>query len=241
MRTTTEGVQLDEEGKIQIPLPLKEGTSPPQNKNMIYRRSNNTLQRLKRDEGKMQKCLDIMQDYLRQGHVRQLSKAEAEHAVTFIPVFPVHQEKKNKVRLVFDSSARSNDISLNDCLNSGPDETNRLIGVLIRFTHGPIAFSADVQQMFHCFTVPRKHQLLQYFFWFSENDPSKPIVPYAATVHVFGHTSSPSIATFGLRHTTNLADLPTDSVARRLIHRSFYVDDALFSDSSTEAVVAPGT
>ena len=39
--------------------------------------------------------------------------------------------------------------SLNKNLLTGPDVANNLVGVLLRFHQGKIAFAADIEQMFH--------------------------------------------------------------------------------------------
>ena len=57
--------------------------------------------------------------------------------------------KPNKVRVVFDAAAKFDGTSLNDRLYHGPDLTNNLVGVLIRFREEETAFIADVEAMFH--------------------------------------------------------------------------------------------
>ena len=52
--------------------------------------------------------------------------------------------KYNKVRVVFDAVAKFDGISLNDRLYQGPDLTNNLVGVLIRFREEQTEFTADV-------------------------------------------------------------------------------------------------
>ncbi|KAM9771204.1 uncharacterized protein ACBT44_004535 [Syngnathus typhle] len=110
-----------------------------------------------------------------------------------------HPRKPGQIRVVFDSSAQSNGLSLNNVLLTGPDLNNSLIGVLIRFRREKIAVTADIEQMFHCFVVREDHRDYLRFLWFRENDPSKDIVEYRMRVHVFGNSSSPAVATYCLR------------------------------------------
>ena len=49
------------------------------------------------------------------------------------------------IRLVFDCSSKYNDQSLNSELMSGPDLTNLLLGVLIRFRQYKVAFMGDIE------------------------------------------------------------------------------------------------
>ena len=66
----------------------------------------------------------------------------------YLPIFDVTHPKKQKIRLVYDASARYQDTSLNDSLMSGPDLNNHLRGVLLRFREKPVAFTADIESMF---------------------------------------------------------------------------------------------
>ena len=118
----------------------------------------------------------------------------------YLPIFGVyHPLKPEKVRMVFDSSARFQDLSLNSVLLSGPDLTNSLIGVLMRFRMETVAVVADIEQMFYCFGVAEKHRNFLRFLWYADNDPTKPVIEYRMTVQVFGNTPSPVVATYGLR------------------------------------------
>ena len=44
-----------------------------------------------------------------------------------------HANKPGNIRLVFDYSAKCDVVSLNDVVSQGPDLTNKLAGVLLRF------------------------------------------------------------------------------------------------------------
>ena len=62
--------------------------------------------------------------------------------------FPViNQNKPGKVRIVFDAATENNGTSLNNNLLRGPDSTNCLIGVLIRFRQENTAIVADLKSM----------------------------------------------------------------------------------------------
>jgi hypothetical protein len=69
-----------------------------------------------------------------------------------------HPKKPGKVRVVFDSSAKCAGVSLNDVLLKGPDLTNRLLGVLVRFRREAVAITEDIEQMFYNFKVTEQHR-----------------------------------------------------------------------------------
>lgn len=94
-----------------------------------------------------------MNGYVSSGYARQVSGDELQAGkVTpwYLPHHPVfHPLKPDKVRVVFDCAATFQSISLNDQLLQGPDLTNGLVGVLLRFRQEPVAMVADVEGMFH--------------------------------------------------------------------------------------------
>jgi len=230
---------VNESGKIQMPLPIKDDALFSSNREAVLRRTKNTLYRVKKDSEMIEKCREIMNIYTQSKHVEEIPDTEviSNNRVNYLPIFPIKQPKKSKIRLVFDAAAIYSGRSLNDTLIQGPDENNRLTGVLTRFRHGVIAFTGDIQLMFHSFDVSPEHRDLLRFFWFRGNDPNAPLVDYRATVHVFGLKSSPSIATHGLRYCTTTEDARSFPEACEFIVNNMYVDDGLgSSDNVADAV-----
>ena len=101
--------------------------------------------------------------------------------------------------MVFDCSAQFNGVSLNDYLLQGPDFMNDLLGILCRFRKESVAFMTDIKSMFHQFVVAEEHRDLLRFLWWLDGDPSKDVIDYRMKVHLFGASSSPGCANFGLR------------------------------------------
>lgn len=98
-----------------------------------------------------------MQDYLDKDHAQRIIKNESSSSNTmpvtcirYLPHHPVMQpQKPEKVRVVFDCAAKFQNTSLNDQLLQGPDFTNSLVGVLLRFRQERVAVMADVEKMFY--------------------------------------------------------------------------------------------
>ncbi|KAK3735147.1 hypothetical protein QZH41_001892 [Actinostola sp. cb2023] len=145
--------------------------------------------------------------------------------------------KPNKVRVVYDAAAECGGVSLNSLLLPGPDLTNSLIGILLRFRESPVAFMADVEQMFYSFSVQENHRNYLKFLWYQDNNPGKDIVEYRMKVHIFGSTSSPAVATYGLRKTAEVEKASFGADAADLVNINFYVDDALKSVPTEEDAV----
>lgn len=159
--------------------------------------------------------------------------------VWYLPHFGVyHPRKPGKIRVVFDSSAEFHGVSLNKELLSGPDTLNSLLGILVRFRKNYVAVACDIEQMFHNFHVNPEHQDLLRFLWFEDNDKTKDIIEYQMTVHLFGNTSSPAVATFGLRKTAVNGEEEFGHDAKDFVCNDFYVDDGLTSCSRPDEAVA---
>ena len=66
---------------------------------------------------------------------------------------------------MFNASAKSpNGLSLNDCMETGPNLLPNLVEILIRFRRWPVAITADIQKAFLQIAVKRQdrdaHRLL---------------------------------------------------------------------------------
>ena len=145
-------------------------------------------------------------------------------------------KKKEKIRIVFNCSLKYRGISLNDKLLQGPDLTNNLFGVLSRFRENEVGVLADIQKMFYQVKVPSSQTDFLRLFWLnSDNEISQ----YRLKVHVFGATSSPSVANFALKQAAT--DFANDVQVEAEIKNNFYVDDHAGSyRSESEAIDVVG-
>jgi len=120
----------------QLPLPFR---------NPKLTMSNNreqALQRLSSIKKKMQRDSEYRKDYcefmatILTKNYAVKSNSSLEGKSWYLPHFGVRQESKKKLRIVFDCSVKYKDSCLNEELLPGPDLTNLLVGVLLRFRHG---------------------------------------------------------------------------------------------------------
>ncbi len=170
--------------------------------------------------------LSFMDKMFKNGHAELAPPLSEREEQWYLPTFGVyHPKKPNQIRVVFDSSAQHNGVSLNDVLLTGPDLNNTLVGVLIRFRKEAIAFTADIEQMFYCFLVREEDRNFLRFLWFQDNDLSKDIVDYHMRVHVFGNSPSPAVAIHCLHQSVQISDFPVDPDVKCFVMRDFYVDD----------------
>ena len=96
-----------------------------------------------------------------------------------------------------------------------------------------MAFMADIESMFHRFQVAPEHHDYLRFFWFQGNDPSKPLIEYHATVHIFGNSPSPALANYGLRRVAMIGVSHYSQETDDFIQNHFYVySDPILSQNS---------
>lgn len=165
------------------------------------------------------------------GHAEEAPPLPDNKERWYLPMFGVYYpQKKDSIRMVFDSSAKFNNVSLNDVLLKGPDITNNLQGILLRFRREVIAVIGDVEEMFCNFKVKIDHRDHLRFLWHPENNLDLPLKEYRMAVHVFGNRPSPAVATYGIRRCVAHSD--PDVID--FVSNNFYVDDGLLSCPSEE-------
>ena len=238
MDIISNGIEINDKGNLEMPLPLKPGAPIPNNRASVYCRTRSTLSKLQKNPRKLESSLKVFGEYLEAGHVEPIADPyDVPGKVCFLPIFPIYNERKGKTRLVWDPSATIKGECLNDALLQGPDQVNKLIGVLMRFRLGEVGFVVDIEKMFHSFYVRKEHRDLLRFFWYKDNSPEKPLIQYRSNVMIFGSRASPACATYGLRHATKHPEAQKYPEACQLLTQNVYVDDCLGStDDEGEAV-----
>lgn len=226
------------EGHYEVGLLWKHNnTGLPRNRHMAEKRLESLKRRLINPQNREMatKYCKVIEEYVEKGYARKLSPEEAAQESNhcwYLPHHPVtNPNKPGKVRVVFDAAAEFEGTSLNKNLLQGPDMTNSLVGVLLRFRQGNVAFAADVEAMFHQVKVREEDQDALRFLWWT-NGLDKPPDVYVMQVHIFGAASSPCVANSALKRTAsdNAQDFSPETV--NAVKRNFYVDDALPSTDS---------
>ena len=170
----------DESGSWEAPLPVHEEFNRlPSNREDAVKRLKSTRRTLDKKPLMKQHYFDFMQKLLEKGQAEPVPKTELRPSTPrwYLPHFGVYNPPKpDKILVVFDSAAETKGTSLNKVLLSGPDLTNNLLGVLLRFRQDIVGFLADIEQMFHSFLVQEQHRDLLRFFWY--NDPNGELTEY---------------------------------------------------------------
>lgn len=222
------------------PLPFR---SPrrrlPNNRDYALKRLRSVCHTLEKKPVMKQHYMQFMQKMIDCQHAEIAPALPGRKECWYLPSFGIyHPKKPEQIRIVFDSSAQHEGISLNNVLLKGPDLNNNLLGVLTRFRKEKIAVTADIQHMYYCFVVKEEHRDYLRFLWFRDNQWNSDIVDYRMRVHVFGNTPSPAVAIYCLRKAASEGEAEFGSDVRSFIERDFYVDDALKSFATESEAIS---
>ena len=228
------------DGHYEMAIPFRQKpVNLPDNRSLAEVRLSSLGKRLSRDARLCKKYCDNMTDMLVKGYASKVTEEELardDGAVWYLPHHSV-AKKADKIRVVFDCAARFRGTSLNDQVMQGPDLTNKLVGVLLRFRQEPVAVMADVEAMFNQVRVVKEDRDVLRYLWWPDGDQTLEPEIYRMNVHLFGGTWSPSCCNFALRR---VASDNKDSYSPDIVNtvfRNFYVDDCLKSVESEDKAV----
>lgn len=166
------------------------------NKREIALRRLAALQRsLKQNQKKKGHYFKFMQDIFVKRHAKTAPALNGEECWYLSHFGVYHLHKLDKIRVVFDPSCQFKDMSLTNVLLNVLDLMNSLFGVLMRFCHEPVAFIADIQQMFHSIFVKPDHRNFLRFLWHMDKNPDSDIVEDRMKIHLFGNSPLQAVTT----------------------------------------------
>ena len=198
----SKGIRLTE-GHYEIPLPFRQSeVDLPNNRQQAVKRALWQRKKMIQNHQYRNDYIAFINKIISKGYAEKIPQDTLETdpgKAWYIPHHGVyHPKKPDKIRVVFDCSAKYAGTSLNDQLLQGPDLTNSLVGVLTRFRQEPVAFMADIEAMFHQVLVPIKQRDFLRFLWWPNGDLTAQLEEYRMTVHPFGAVSSPSCSNYAL-------------------------------------------
>ncbi|KAG1672966.1 snRNA-activating protein complex subunit 3 [Nymphon striatum] len=205
-------VEQTESGRYKVTLPWKK--DPPDllnNKKMAEHMLDRLNKKLDKDPN------------LKSGYTKALQEMEDSEFIVEID--------KVKIRPVFNASFKgSNNVSLNDCLEQGPNLNPTVSEVLIRFRRWRFAVSADVRKAFLQVELNENDQDVHRFLLRSDSGETREMKFVRVT---FGINCSPFLLSATIRH--HLSRFPPSFVINEL-SENLYVDDFLSgADSKFEA------
>ncbi|KAG1669999.1 hypothetical protein GQR58_017185 [Nymphon striatum] len=224
------------EGHFVLPIPFRDKNETIPNNFIVAKFRLDALMKKLCRKNILDKYTEEIKMLIDNGYaeVIPLEEVDNQNRIWYLPHHAVINDKKpGKLRIVFDCASKYKDKSLNDRCMQGPNLTNNLLDVLLRFRQYQYAVQADVKAMYHQIKVPIEDKDVLRFLWYNGHS----LVHYRMTSHLFGGVWCSSVATYALRRTVKLASMNSkvDPFIDKVINDSFYVDDCLVS-SATEAL-----
>ena len=230
------------DGHYQMDIPFKsEHCNLPDNRIVAEKRLQSLTNRFLRDPELHAKYKGGIQELLDKGYAEKVPKQEMSATPGRTWYLPHHnvvnENKPEKLRIVFDCAVTFGGTSLNKEVLQGPDFTNNLVGVLLRFREEPVAVMGDIEGMFHQVRVSPKDRDVLRFLWWKNGEIGGEVEVYRMCVHLFGGVWSPSCASFALRRVADdhRLDFPEETI--QTVHKNFYADDCLKSVGTTEEAI----
>ena len=224
------------DGRYEVGFPWKPGMADTlqDNEKLARVRLESLSRRLARDNSDLAGRYDsVLQEMENERIIEEVPVDEkvSPHPTYYMPHHPVIKESSSstKVRPVFDASAAGrNGVSLNDCMEAGPNLMPSLPEILIRFRRRKIGLTADITKAFLQVGISESDRDVSRFLW--KLDGTVRVMRFTRVP--FGNKSSPFLLNATIKH--HLETYPKTKVVTELLN-NLYVDDWLTgADSDAE-------
>ncbi|UYV82292.1 hypothetical protein LAZ67_21001624 [Cordylochernes scorpioides] len=224
-----------DDGHYSVSLPWREGCEDiPSNFNVAQKRLERCVNKLTTQE-RLEDYSKIFTEWEQENIIERIHD-DNKTVGHYSPHRPVFKEtnKTTPIRPVYDASCRTVKVmSLNDCLETGPNLLEHIPNVIIRFRENKIRISADIRKAFQMIEVNPEDRKYLKFIW---SNIGGSVLTFQHTRVVFGLTSSPFLLGAVIEHHLKSVTDENYYVAQRLL-RSFYVDNCLTSLNKESDIV----
>lgn len=223
---------LDKRYVVKLPF-IEDHPYLKDNHNHCLKRLENLKSKLSANNKLLHEYNNIIKDQIISGVIEIAPEQNFNSEIHYLPHHPVvkYDKKTTKVRMVFDASCKASKISLNDCLHPGPQLTESLFGILIRFRTHKFCFISDIEKAFLQIKLAEEDRDFVRFLWFKsfktlteENINDQEIISFRLCRILFGVTSSPFILAAVLLHHA-YTNLVADQNFLMQFSKSLHVDD----------------
>lgn len=151
------GITQTEKGHFEMPLSFREKPQMPDNRQLAENRLNQLKRKLMKDEKYKEDYIKYMSDIIERGDAEETDDIGPPGETWYIPHHSIyHPKKPDRLRVVFDCSAKHKGTCLNEHL---------LTVVLVRFRQHQVALMCEIEKMFHQFQVKESDCNNLRFLW----------------------------------------------------------------------------
>ncbi|UYV81161.1 hypothetical protein LAZ67_20000199, partial [Cordylochernes scorpioides] len=222
----------DIEGRYEVALPwVQDKEKIPSNKDLAENQLRSVSRKLE-EVGDMKEYGQIFEEWMKQGII-EYAREDKLDGVHYLPHRPVYKRNSqtSRIRPVFNASARKRGkLSLNDCLDKGPNLIEIIPRLLNKFRKYQVGVSSDIEKAFLQIGINEEDRDYLRFLWHTEDGR---LITYRHKRVVFGITTSPYLlkATLSL----HLDKAPEHlKITAEQLKSSFYVDNCLSSFQNVE-------
>ncbi|CAB3228699.1 unnamed protein product [Arctia plantaginis] len=210
-----------------VGLPWKDGSCRmPDSELTALSRLHNLEKKMSCNEQYALRYRERIKHLLNNNFAEEILDTTKTNKTWYLPHFGVDNPNKNKLRLVFDAAAKTQGLSLNDYLLTGPDLLMSLLGIMLRFREHDIAVVGDIKDMFLRVKILQNDQDALRFLW--RDNPKEPIKTYKMTSLIFGANCAPFIAQF-IKNKNAECYESSKPAAVQAIRDQHYMDDYIDS------------
>ena len=222
------------DGRYQVSLPWRHCHEPlPTNNELSLKRLQGLLCRLKQDPEILAEYDKTIRDQLTMEVIEKVSPEDKGvpgkvHYILYHAV--VRRDKEiTKVQVVFDASARTIGLFLNNCLHTGPKFSQKILEIY----SSDLGMMADIEKVIA--VDPEDRDVLR-FLWVKDLDAEGPeIITYWFSRVVFGVSSSSFLLNATIQHHVQLYVKEQPLLVDKVLE-SIYVDHVIGgADSEEEA------
>ncbi|UYV72361.1 hypothetical protein LAZ67_9002779, partial [Cordylochernes scorpioides] len=222
----------DIEGRYEVALPwVQDKERIPSNKDLAENQLSSVRRKLE-EVGDMNEYGQIFEEWMKQGII-EYAREDKLDGVHYLPHRPVYKRNSHtsRIRPVFNASARKRGkLSLNDCLDKGPNLIEIIPRLLNKFRKYEVGVSSDIEKAFLQIGIKEEDRDYLRFLWHTEDGR---LITYRHKRVVFGITTSPYLLKATLSLYLDKAPEHLKTTAEQL-KSSFYVDNCLSSFQNVE-------
>ncbi|UYV80233.1 hypothetical protein LAZ67_18002105 [Cordylochernes scorpioides] len=178
----------------------------------------------------------VFQEWLAEGFIAKVTSEDLNRKCHYLSHHPVVKANSNttKIRPVFDASCKDKgNLSLNDCLASGPNVIEQIPAILLKFREKAIGVIADFRKAFLQIEVKEEDRDYLRFLWWKNNHQIQ-VFRYKRVV--FGVTCSPYLLGAVILHHLKGVSSEFGALPQKLME-CLYIDNCVTSvDTEAELV-----
>ncbi|UYV62047.1 hypothetical protein LAZ67_1007617 [Cordylochernes scorpioides] len=230
-------IQRQSDQRYSVGLPWKvEKESIPSNLDIAIKRLDISTKKMT-SQNKLTEYSQIFRDWLTEGLIERVEENPLERRGYYLPHRPVYkmESKTTPIRPVFDASCLGhNGLSLNQCLEKGPNLLERIPEMMIRFRENKFGVTADIRKAFQMVAIEESERNYLRFLWWEE-ESDRELIAYRHKRLVFGLNCSPFVLKAVIEYHLQSIRGPLVQWAK-ILAQSFYMDNCITSLETKQEV-----